>query len=109
MSETPTADATTRPIAAFSNSYAGLPAQFFAHQLPAQVAQPKLVKFNTALAEELGLDIEAIAAQGAAGIFAGNSLPEGAEPIAMAYAGLTLYEIVRLLFSFFNGLQLQEI
>jgi len=87
MSETPTADATTRPIAAFSNSYAGLPAQFFAHQLPAQVAQPKLVKFNTALAEELGLDIEAIAAQGAAGIFAGNSLPEGAEPIAMAYAG----------------------
>src|SRR5271154_6020675 len=87
MPETPTAEATTRPIAAFSNSYAGLPAQFFARQLPTQVAQPRLVKFNTALAEELGLDIQAIEAQGAAGIFAGNILPEGAEPIAMAYAG----------------------
>ena len=87
MSETPIADTTTRPIAAFWNSYAALPAQFFARQLPAQVAEPRLVKFNTALAEELGLDIDAITAQGAAAIFAGNLLPEGAEPIAMAYAG----------------------
>ena len=87
MSETPIADTTTRPIAAFWNSYAALPAQFFARQLPAQVAEPRLVKFNTALAEELGLDIDAITAQGAAAIFSGNLLPEGAEPIAMAYAG----------------------
>jgi uncharacterized protein YdiU (UPF0061 family) len=81
------ADAKVLPIAAFSNSYTGLPPHFFAGQLPARVAQPQLVKFNAALAEELGLDDAAIAAMGPAGIFSGNIVPSGAEPIAMAYAG----------------------
>jgi serine/tyrosine/threonine adenylyltransferase len=76
-----------RPIAAFSNSYARMPAHFFASQIPASVAQPHMVKFNAALAEELGLDGRAIEAAGPAGLFAGNIVPDGAEPIAMAYAG----------------------
>ncbi len=82
-------DRSTRPraIGAFRNSYARLPDRFFARLAPTQVAAPRLVKFNRALAQELGLDIDAIEAAGSAEIFAGNLVPEGAEPIAMAYAG----------------------
>jgi serine/tyrosine/threonine adenylyltransferase len=75
------------PIADFSNSYAELPPQFFVRQTPAQVTQPELIVFNEKLGRELGLDIAAITATGAAGIFSGNILPPGADPIAQAYAG----------------------
>jgi uncharacterized protein YdiU (UPF0061 family) len=79
--------AESKPIAAFRNSYAQLPARFFAAQAPASVAAPRLIAFNRPLAEELGLDVEAIEALGAAEVFAGKIVPPGAEPIAMAYAG----------------------
>ncbi len=71
-------------IGSFSNSYARLPAAFYASAIPARVPQPRLIKFNHALASELGLTppADAIAA-----IFAGNLIPAGAEPLAMAYAG----------------------
>lgn len=77
-----------RPRAAFAfdNSYAGLPQRFFAAQAPTQVAEPWLIKLNEPLATELGLDVEALRRDGAA-IFSGNLVPEGAQPLAMAYAG----------------------
>ena len=78
---------TARPIAAFSNSFAHLPAKFFSPQNPAQVAAPTLIQFNDALAAELGLDTEAIGAIGAAALFSGNIVPHGATPIAAVYAG----------------------
>jgi uncharacterized protein YdiU (UPF0061 family) len=71
-------------IADFSNSFAQLPERFFVRQAPALVVQPELVIFNETLARELGLDLTA---SDAAAIFAGNTLPAGADPIAMAYAG----------------------
>ena len=74
-------------IGALSNSYARLPERFFVPQAPARVAQPELVQFNAGLADELGLDVAAIRSGDIAGLFAGNVLPAGAEPIAMAYAG----------------------
>jgi len=77
----------SQPIGAFSNSFAELPARFFARQAPTPVPGPRLVKFNDALAETLGLDRAAIETLGTAEIFAGNVLPAGADPIAMAYAG----------------------
>ena len=40
---------------AFSNSYAALPPRFFARLDPVAVADPRLIKFNGALAAELGL------------------------------------------------------
>ncbi|WEX79124.1 YdiU family protein [Sinorhizobium numidicum] len=70
----------------FDNSYARLPATFYARLEPTPVAEPWLVKLNRPLAEELGLDIEALERDGAA-IFSGNKVPTGAEPLAMAYAG----------------------
>ncbi len=85
--DTHLADLRTRPIGAFINSYAALPARFYSPQLPAQVTAPRLIKFNAALARELDLDLDAIEAAGTAAIFSGNAVPAGAVPIAAAYAG----------------------
>jgi uncharacterized protein YdiU (UPF0061 family) len=74
-------------IAAFANSYARLPEHWFARHAPVPVAEPRLIRFNSALAAELGLDIAAIEAAGPALLFGGNLLPLGAEPLALAYAG----------------------
>ncbi|MGZ2482608.1 uncharacterized protein YdiU (UPF0061 family) [Rhizobium pisi] len=77
-----------RPGAAFpfDNSYVGLPERFFAPQTPTPVTEPWLIKLNEPLAAELGLNVEALRRDGAA-IFSGNLVPEGAQPLAMAYAG----------------------
>ncbi|MBB3397156.1 MULTISPECIES: protein adenylyltransferase SelO [unclassified Rhizobium] len=81
---------------AFDNSYARLPQQFFTRQAPSQAAEPWLIKLNEPLAEELGLDVEALKLDGAA-IFSGNLVPEGADPLAMAYAGHQFGAFVPLL------------
>jgi uncharacterized protein YdiU (UPF0061 family) len=69
------------------HTYAELPQLFFARVAPAPVRDPRLVVFNTALAERLGLDGDVLNGPDGAAIFAGNALPEGAQPIAQAYAG----------------------
>ncbi len=69
------------------NSYARLPERFFARLPPTRVATPRLVKLNVALARELGLDPDFLASPEGVEILAGNRVPDGAEPIAMAYAG----------------------
>jgi uncharacterized protein YdiU (UPF0061 family) len=71
----------------FDNSYARLPDRFRARLDPTPVAAPRLLKLNTALAERLGLDPAALATPEGAAILAGNRVPEGAEPVATAYAG----------------------
>ncbi len=70
----------------FQHSYAALPRQFHARVAPTAVPDPKLVVFNTRLAEDLGLDAAVLEPEAAA-ILSGNRLPEDAVPIAMAYAG----------------------
>ena len=50
------------------------------------VRQPGLIKYNDALAAELGISARDTD-KAAADIFSGNLLPEGADPLAMAYAG----------------------
>ena len=70
----------------FDNSYArDLPGTYVA-QTPSRAPAPQLLKLNVALAAELGLDPAALRLE-AAEVFSGNQLPEGAEPIAQAYAG----------------------
>ncbi|WP_437275161.1 YdiU family protein [Sorangium sp. So ce375] len=71
----------------FDNTYARLPDRFHARVSPARVRSPRVVKVNRALAEVLGLDAEQLASAEGAEALAGNTLPEGAEPIALAYAG----------------------
>ena len=72
---------------AFDNSYSRLPEHFYARLNPMPVRKPRMMKFNHALAEELGLDAKALDGEVGAAMFSGNQLPDGAEPIAMAYAG----------------------
>src|SRR6187431_2578953 len=71
----------------FDNSYARLPDRFFARLPPTPVNAPKLIKLNRQLASDLGLDAEWLASAEGVQVLAGNRLPEGAEPTAMAYAG----------------------
>ncbi|MGK3984462.1 YdiU family protein [Sorangium sp. So ce136] len=72
---------------AFDNTYARLPDRFHARVSPARVREPRVVKVNRALAELLGLDADRLASAEGAQVLAGNTLPEGAESIALAYAG----------------------
>src|SRR5471032_825489 len=69
------------------NSYARLPDRFYARLAPTPVSAPKLVKLNSALALQLGLDPEFLASPEGVEILAGNRVAEGSEPIALAYAG----------------------
>jgi uncharacterized protein YdiU (UPF0061 family) len=71
----------------FQNTYAALPANFFARVAPTPVAAPRLVKLNRPLAVHLGLDPDLLETAEGVEILAGKRVPEGADPIAMAYAG----------------------
>src|SRR3954463_16441033 len=71
----------------FQNTYSALPANFFARVAPTPVSSPKLIKLNRQLAVHLGLDPDRLASPEGVEILAGKRLPDGAEPIAMAYAG----------------------
>jgi uncharacterized protein YdiU (UPF0061 family) len=70
----------------FDNTYARELDGFFAPATPASPPRPTLVRLNRGLAESLGLDVDALAAQAAA-LFSGATVPPGAQPIAQAYAG----------------------
>ncbi|MAW88596.1 MAG: hypothetical protein CMJ42_18915 [Phyllobacteriaceae bacterium] len=72
---------------AFDNSYARLPARFFARLDPEPVGAPQLVALNRGLADSLGLDPDLLASAEGVAFLAGNAVPEGALPIAQAYAG----------------------
>jgi hypothetical protein len=71
----------------FQNTYAALPANFFARVAPTPVASPRLIKLNRPLAIHLGLDPDLLESPEGTEILAGKRIPDGADPIAMAYAG----------------------
>jgi serine/tyrosine/threonine adenylyltransferase len=71
----------------FENTYAALPDGFFARVAPTPVAAPRLIKLNRPLAVHLGLDPDRLASPEGVEILAGKRVPDGADPIAMAYAG----------------------
>ncbi len=71
----------------FNNTYARLPERFFAKQNPARVPEATLIRLNRSLAERLSIDVDWLESKDGIGMLAGNLVPEGAEPIAQAYAG----------------------
>jgi uncharacterized protein YdiU (UPF0061 family) len=71
----------------FQNTYAALPAGFFARVAPTPVAAPRLIKLNRPLAVHLGLDPDLLSSPEGTEVLAGKRVPDGADPIAMAYAG----------------------
>jgi len=71
----------------FDNSYARLPPFFFSRLNPTPVRSPALVILNRSLAESLGLNPEGLQSEEGVSVLAGNRLPQGAAPLAQAYAG----------------------
>lgn len=69
------------------NSYGHLPEIFFTRQNPSQVPLPRLVTLNYPLITSLGLNAKGLESADGADILAGNKIPEGATPLAQAYAG----------------------
>lgn len=71
----------------FDNSYARLPEALFMRQDPVPVRASRMVVLNRSLAGELGLNAQALEGDQGAAIFSGNRVPDGALPLAQAYAG----------------------
>lgn len=70
-----------------SNSYTELPDMFYTRQEAKPVRSPQAVVLNRELAQQLGLNAEALRSKANIAVLAGNALPPGAEPLAQAYAG----------------------
>lgn len=71
----------------FDNSYVRLPERFYARVSPSSAAAPKLIRANSALALELGVNPEWLVSPEGTAFLTGKEVVEGSDPIAMAYAG----------------------
>ena len=71
----------------FEHSYAENLPGFYVSVTPAPAPRPRLLQFNSALADELGLDVQNLNEASLEQLFSGSQLPEDARPIAQAYAG----------------------
>ncbi|MBD8069557.1 protein adenylyltransferase SelO [Bacillus sp. PS06] len=69
------------------NSYTNLPKTFYSTDHPTPVSSPRLIILNEKLAQSLGLNPNALKSEESVAVFAGNRIPEGANPLAQAYAG----------------------
>ena len=67
-----------------SNSYIGLPEEFFQSVDPEPVKAPALLAFNDDLAEHLNIDLSE---EDKVNFFSGNRIPSDSIPIALNYAG----------------------
>ena len=71
----------------FDNTYARLPEVFHARVEPTPLPKPFLVSFNPDAAALLELDPDEAKRPEFAGVFGGNLLIPGSEPVAMLYSG----------------------
>lgn len=71
----------------FDNSYARELEGMSVPWQPTPSPAPQWLRLNQGLADELGLDPQALASDAGLAIFSGNTIPEGAQPVAQAYAG----------------------
>ncbi len=71
----------------FNNTYVNLGEDFYVRSPPSPVANPAMIVFNQALGDALGLSDTGLNSPEGTAILAGNRVPAGAEPLAMAYAG----------------------
>ncbi len=72
---------------AFENSFHDSMEGFYAPAEALKPSAPKLLIVNHALAERLGIDLAGAPDEELARIFSGQETPEGADPLALAYAG----------------------
>ena len=67
-----------------SNSYIGLPEEFYQSIKPTPVKSPSLIAFNSDLAETLNIDLND---DEKLNFFSGNKVPDTSIPIALNYSG----------------------
>ena len=72
---------------AFDNSFRDSMGGFYAPAEAFRPSAPKLLIFNHTLAERLGIEVAGATEGPLARIFSGQETPEGADPLALAYAG----------------------
>jgi len=72
---------------AFDNSYAQELSGLYTPWQGQDWPDPQLVVLNSALATALGLDASGLESPEGVGLLAGHALPDGARPLAQAYAG----------------------
>ena len=77
----------TCPHFNFDNSFARNLEGCFEFCQATPTTAPKLLQLNHTLAQELGLDPVTLNSEAGLGVFSGNIIPEGSEPLAQAYAG----------------------
>jgi serine/tyrosine/threonine adenylyltransferase len=75
------------PLFAFDNSFVRELPGLYEPWRAAEVPQPRLLVLTEDLAAELGADPAALRAPDGVSALVGNAVPEGAQPVAMAYAG----------------------
>ena len=71
----------------FDNSYSRLSGSFKENINPIPVKNPEIILLNSELESELNLNLSDIKKKDLSKIFSGNSLPDGSNSIAQAYAG----------------------
>jgi len=71
----------------FDNTYARELEGFYVPWEGEKAPNAKVVVFNEALAQDIGLDAAALNSKHGAAVFSGSVAPEGASPLAQAYAG----------------------
>jgi uncharacterized protein YdiU (UPF0061 family) len=71
----------------FDNHYIDLGQRFYVKTKPETPLKPALIQFNQALANSLGFSATESDEAEIVGIFSGATVPTGAAPVAMAYAG----------------------
>ncbi len=76
-----------RPLFAFDNSYVRDLEGLYVPWQGSPVPAPRLLALNESLAAELGADPGALRADDGVAVLAGNVSPDGASPVAQAYAG----------------------
>ncbi len=75
------------PLFAFDTTYVRELPGLYERWQAAPAPAPRLLVLNEDLATELGVDPEALRAPDGVAVLAGNAVPEGASPVAQAYAG----------------------
>ena len=71
----------------FDHSYISLPENLFRRVQPQKVAKPEMIVYNESLDNTLRLHLAGEKKEMLAAIFSGQQIPQGADPIAQAYAG----------------------
>jgi len=77
----------TRSLFALDNSFARELGELCVPWQAATAPDPRLLALNDELAVELGADPEALRAPSGVEVLVGNAVPDGAAPVAQAYAG----------------------